>query len=72
MYKRWNNCISPTVLVNIEAYTRSKRFHFKLKNFLNFYEKTLVNRKRFTKFFFYEQRKVLNIFKNNSEKAQKI
>ena len=41
MYKTWRNCISATVLVNIEVYTWSKRFHFKLKNVLNNYEKTL-------------------------------
>ena len=52
MYKMWNNCISATVLVNIEIYTRSKPFHFKLKNFLHFYQKALLNRKKFANCFF--------------------
>ena len=57
MYKTWSKCISAIVLVNIEVYTRSKRFYFKLKKFLNFYEKALVNRKRFAKEIFCEQEK---------------
>ena len=57
MYKTWSNCLSATVLVNTEVYTRSKRFHFKLKDFLDFYEKALVNRKRVAKKVFYGQEK---------------
>ena len=52
MYKTWSDCLSATVLVNTEVYTKSKRFHFKLKDFLNFYEKALVNRKGLQKKFF--------------------
>ena len=51
MYKTWRNCISATVLVNIEVYTWSKRFHFKLKNVLNNYEKTLEIEKGLQKIF---------------------
>ena len=51
MYKTWRNCISATVLVNIEVYTWSKRFHFKPKNVLNNYEKTLEIEKGLQKFF---------------------
>ena len=51
MHKTWSSCISTTVLVlaensfTIEVYARYTCFHFKLKNFLDFYKKkTLVKR----------------------------
>ena len=77
MHKTRSNCVSTTVLVLaenelfIEVCTRSKCFHFKQKYFWIFMKKALQKEKSSQKLF-WQIRKILNIFKNVLEKAQKF
>ena len=78
MYKTWSNCISATVLVLAENELIQKFiqglivFGINWKVFWIFIKMNSCIKKKVCKMIFCQRRKVLNIFQNKSEKAQKV